>query len=145
MRFLHDGQTVFLDSSSTCAYILPLLTEFSDMTLVTNSVYCALCAGQYHIACILAGGEYYERDMCTVGSEAEDFLRRINPSIAFFSTQGISDDGIISDSDAAQTAIRRVVLQNSARNIFLFDDEKMHKLYRYTVCRAGEVDEIIRI
>lgn len=144
-QYLRDELTVYLDSSSTCAFLLPFFTEYSDLLLVTNSVYCAQYAGRRHIRCILAGGDYFERDMCTVGSITEAFLRNINPDLAFFSTQGISEDGIISDGDEAQTAVRKIVLQNSRKKVFLFDREKQNKKFRYTLCSVSEADDIILI
>ncbi len=41
-KFLKDGMTVFIDSSSTCSYIIPLLTEYKSVKIVTNSVYCTI-------------------------------------------------------------------------------------------------------
>ncbi len=144
-KYLEDSATVYLDSSSTCMYMIPILAEYKDIRIVTNSVQSLLLAAQYHIPCMLAGGEYYERDMCTVGSVAEDFLRNVNADIAFFSSHGISDDGVISDDHLGQTAIRRTVMQNAKKIIFLFDSSKVHKKYVYTLCTRDAADDIIVI
>lgn len=142
-KYLHDGLTVFLDSSSTCMHLVPLLAAYRDIRILTNSVPCLLTAAKHHIPCTVAGGDYLEKDMCTFGSETERFLERYNTDVAFFSASALSDDGLITDRDAAQTAVRRVVLQRSAQNVFLFDSTKLHKKFLHTVCRAEEVDEII--
>ena len=83
--------------------------------------------------------------MCTVGSYTDEFLQNINVDIAFFSSCAISDDGIISDIDCAQTSVRRTVMQNSHKNLFFFSEEKLHKKCVYTLCRAEDADEIIYI
>lgn len=142
-KYLHDGLTVFLDSSSTCTHLVPLLAAYKNIQILTNSIPCLLAAAKHHIPCTVAGGEYLEKDMCTYGSAAERFLEQYNTDVAFFSASALSDDGLITDRDAAQTAVRRVVLQRSAQNIFLFDSTKLHKKFLHTVCRAEEVDEII--
>lgn len=142
-KYLHDGLTVFLDSSSTCMHLVPLLAAYRDIRILTNSVPCLLAAAKHHIPCTVAGGDYLEKDMCTFGSETERFLERYNTDVAFFSASALSDDGLITDRDAAQTSVRRVVLQRSAQNVFLFDSTKLHKKFLHTVCRAEEVDEII--
>lgn len=144
-KYLHDSLTIFIDSSSTCMYIIPLLAEYRDIKIVTNSVQSTLVAAKYHIPCILAGGAYNEYDMCTIGSETENYLRNINVDIAFFSVLGISDDGIISDNDEYQTAVRKAVMKNSDKIIFMFDSKKLHKKYLYTLCKAEEADDIIMI
>ncbi|MDE6401106.1 MAG: DeoR/GlpR family DNA-binding transcription regulator [Clostridiales bacterium] len=144
-KYLRDNMTVFIDSSSTCTYVIPILAEYKGITIVTNSVLCLLTAAKYHIPCMAAGGRFVERDMCTVGSATEKFLSDVNPDLSFFSAQGISDDGVISDSDEAQSAVRRVVIKNSAQNLFLFDGSKQHKKFPFTICRAEDASDIIVI
>ena len=144
-KYLRNGLTVFIDSSSTCMYIIPLLAEYDNITIITNSVQNVLIASEHHISCIVAGGEYCECDMCTVGSETENYLRNINVDIAFFTTLGLSDDGVISDSDERQTAVRKAVMENSKKNLFLFESGKLHKKFPYTLCRTDMADDIIMI
>ena len=76
--YLKDDMTVYLDSSSTCLYIIPHLAKRRNVTIVTNSAKAVLNASNFHIPCILVGGEYYEQDMCLVGSLAEDFAKDLN-------------------------------------------------------------------
>ncbi len=144
-KYLRDSQTVFIDSSSTCMYIIPLLTDYNDITIITNSVQNLLVAAEHHIRCSIAGGNYYERDMCTVGSETENYLRNINVDIAFLTTSGLSDDGVISDIDERQTAVRKAVMENSKKNLFLFESSKLHKKFPYTLCRTDMADDIFMI
>ena len=141
-KFLKDYDTVFIDSSSTCMYIIPVLAEYKGIKLVTNSVQNLLAAAEYHIPCIITGGSYYEHDMCCIGGITEEFMRNINVDVAFFSLLGITDDGIISDSDEAQLAVRKAAMQNSKKNVFFFDESKKGKRYIYTVCRAEEADGV---
>lgn len=142
-KYLHNGIAVFIDSSSTCTHIVPLLAAYKEVQILTNSVPCLLEAAKYQLPCIMAGGDYEERDMCTLGSEAERFLERYNTDVAFFSSAGLSDDGLITDWDAAQTAVRQTVLRKSTQSIFLFDSTKLHKKFLHTVCCAEELTEVI--
>lgn len=142
-KHLHDNMTVFIDSSSTTLYIIPILGEFKNITIVTNSIQCLIAAAKYNINCIIAGGVYYAYDMCTVGGKTNDFLRDINADVGFFSVCGLSSDGILSDPDERQTSVRRTVMENCKVKVFLFDSEKVNKKYTYTLCRADEVQDII--
>lgn len=144
-KYLSDSLTVFVDSSSTCMYIIPLLADYKNISLITNSVQNLLVAAEHHIQCSVAGGDYYEHDMCMIGSETENYLRNINADIAFFSALGLSDDGIISDIDKRQTAVRKTVMENSKKNLFMFEREKLHKKFPYTLCRTDMADDIIMI
>lgn len=138
ISFLKDNMTVYLDSSSTCLYIIPHLAKFKNITIITNSVKAVLNASALHIPCVLVGGEYYEQDMCLVGSLAEDFAKDLNIDVAFMTTAAYSSDGIISDFDVRQTMIRKIILKNSKHNIFLFEKAKLDKKLTYTLCRSDD-------
>ena len=142
-KYLRDDITIYIDSSSTCLYVIPLLAGYKNVRIVTNSVQCVLIAAKYRIPCTLAGGRYYEHDMCTVGSVTESFLRDINVDLCFFSSLGLSDDGVITDNDADQTAVRKAVMANAARVVILISGNKLHSKYLYTLCRAEDVADII--
>lgn len=145
-KYLKDGMTVFIDSSSTCNHIVPLLAEYKSIKMITNSVYSLLKATEYHINTVLIGGEYNPSDMCTVGFKSIEFLRDINMNIGFFSSSGLlPDKGLITDWDEEQTAVRKAAIKNTAVKIFLFTDEKINKRQLYTVCSNTEIDEIIML
>lgn len=144
-KHLHDLMTVFLDSSSTCLYILPIIAEYKDIKVVTNSIPCLLDAAKYHIPCLAAGGDFFEHDMCTVGGETERFLHGLNIDVGFYSSLGISEDGVISDGDENQTSVRKTAMQICEKNIFFFDSEKQNKKYFYTLCHAKDADEVVLI
>lgn len=120
-KFLDDDLTVYIDSSSTCQYIIPHMNKFKNITLLTNSLNALHIASKAQLDCILIGGKYYSRDMCFVGSIAERYARQFYVDVAFFSAQGLSADGIISDSDIEQVAVRKIIMENSQKNIFLFE------------------------
>jgi len=105
--YLSDNITVFLDSSSTCLYLIPYLQKYNNILLITNSVQAVLNASTFHIPCVLIGGEYYEQDKCLVGSVAEQYAGELNADVAFFTTAAYSDDGVISDFDIKQTMIEK--------------------------------------
>lgn len=143
ISFLRDDLFVFIDSSSTCQYIIPYISRFKNITIITNSVNALLIASKSKISCVLIGGKYSSHDMCFVGSIAEQYANEFNVDIAFFSSLGLSEDGIISDTDVEQTMIRKIIMRNSKKNIFLFEKSKVNKIYAYTVCHKTDVNEVL--
>ena len=144
-KYLRNDITIYIDSSSTCLYVVPLLIGYRNVRVVTNSVQAVLLCARHRIPCVLAGGRYFENDMCTVGSTTENFLREINVDLCFFSSLGLSDDGAITDNDADQTAVRKAVMANAACVVVLIAGKKPHGKYLYTLCRADDVAEVICI
>jgi len=142
--YLKDNITVYLDSSSTCQYLIPHIAKYKNILIVTNSVKALISAAALHIPCLLIGGEYYEQDMCLVGSLAEEYAHHLNVDVAFFTTAAYSqNDGIISDFDIRQTMIRKILMKNSKKNVFLFESSKLNKKLTYTLCTKDDADEVI--
>ncbi len=142
LPFLRDSMTVFIDCSSTCNYVVPLLAGFKDIKMVTNSVYNLLLAAKYAIPCTVIGGEYQSPDMCMAGGMANRYLGELNMDIAVLSALGISQDGEITDSNEPLTELRKTVLQRSAKTVILLSSQKQDKKYMYTLCKAENVDAV---
>jgi len=49
----------------------------------------------------------------------------------------------VSDWSEGETALRRVVLEQSAKRYFLADHTKRGERYTHIVCRTSELDKII--
>ena len=141
--YLSDHITVFLDSSSTCLYLIPHIQKYENVLIVTNSVQAVLNASVFHIPCLLLGGEYYEQDRCLVGPVSEQYAREINVDVAFFTTAALSDDGVISDFDVKQTMRRKIILKNAKKSIFLFESAKKGLKMTYTLCRKEDATAVI--
>ena len=142
-KYLKDKMTVFLDSSSTCIYLIPYIAEHKDMTIFTNSVQVLLSAMNFHIPCYLTGGKHFEKDMCLLGPQAEKFAENIYADIAFFSCAGYTEDGKITDDSEEQTAVRLAAMKNAKKIIMLFDSTKKNLSYAFTVCRKEDIFKMI--
>ena len=89
------------------------------------------------------GGLLLENSIAFVGSGAENFIRNFNADIFFFSSRGLSEDGVISDSSVDEANLRRVMMEHSKKRIFLCTSDKMGKRYMYNLCTLSDVDVII--
>ena len=140
--YLENAQTVFLDSSSSVAYLVPHIAQKKDVRVITNSVRTLLLLQDWHIPAMLLGGDYYEKDMCTVGPITQNAARDINADVAFLSCKGIAE-GKLSDSDGAQAAIRREIAAGAGKTICILDTSKFGKKYTFTVLRESDITALI--
>ena len=145
LKFLRDNMNIYIDSSSTCQYIIPHIATFKNMKIITNSVKALLTASSLHIPCVLIGGDYYEQDMCLVGSMAEQYAKELSVDISFFTTAAYSEDGIVSDFDEKQLFIRKIIFKNSAKNVYLCEKNKIGKKMLYTLCKKEDLTAIITV
>lgn len=142
VKYLKNGLNIFIDSSSTCAYIVYRLVEFKNITVFTNSLNTLQLLHRMHIPCTLIGGDYDEHDMCFTGNIARCVADMINVDVAFFSSLGICDD-IISDPSLEQTEIKRIIMSHSEKNVFLFEKNRVGQKYLYTLCKTNAATDII--
>ena len=110
-----------------------------NLTIITNSVRILEKLRGQHIRCYLTGGSPVQNSYALVGSLAEQTISGFNANICFFSSQGISKDGTISDQSERETALRKLMIRNSKIQYFLFDGSKYDK---HLAFRLGPVQNI---
>jgi DeoR family fructose operon transcriptional repressor len=136
------NSTIFIDASTTAQYMIPHLASVKNLKVYTNGIDTAIRLAEAGICTICTGGELFSESMAYVGSVASDTVRRVYFDAMFFSSAGF-DDSVISDWSEAETEIRRIVIEQSAKRFFLADHTKRGKRYTHIVCRVNEIDEII--
>ena len=144
-KYLRDDITIFFNSSSTCAYLLPYLKEYKGIRVITNSLHLIELLKSYNIPCIVTGGEYIRGENCLCGSTAEEFLRGIYPDVSFLSCEGVLENLEITESQATMAQIAKIAVMNSKLSVFLFDNTKIGNKYTYSVCRGADCENVIVI
>lgn len=143
IRHVKDGDVIFLDASSTVAYIVPLLTAFQDIIVLTNSPKTSIHLGSLNIKSYCPGGLLLPHSVAYVGSETERFIAGMNANILFFSSRGYTEGGCITDSSAEEAAVKKAMIKNAEKVFYLCDSSKRGKTYMYNICRTAEVDAVI--
>ena len=142
-KHLKDNQVIFMSSSSTCAYLCPLLKDYKKIHVVTNSLYILSSLRKHHIPCTLTGGLYTENEQNLTGRFATQILREINTDIAFISCEALSEDGYLSDSSSELAELLQIAMMNTKTKIFLMDSSKTNRKCTYNVCHRNDIDELI--
>lgn len=140
---VENGKVIFLDASTTVAHLVPVLADFSDLTVVTNSPSTSLELGNAGIRTFCTGGALLPSSQAFVGAQAEDFIRRFNADLMFFSSRGVTEDGRITDSSVEESRLRQVMMQHAKKKIYLYDTSKLGKEYMVNLCHIDEVDEVV--
>ena len=144
-EYIHNGDIIFMDASSTVSYIIPQLKSFTDIIVVTNSPKISLKLGEERIKNYCAGGLLLQHSIAYIGSEAEAFVSHFNADIFFFSSRGYTEGGFITDSSAEEACVKKAMLKNAAKSFYLCDSSKKNKKYMYNICRTDEVSVITEL
>lgn len=140
---IKDGDTVFMDASSTVLRMIDYLSANKNITVITNSIKALVALGERHITAYCTGGLLLENSLALSGTVAEKAVDCIHADIMFFSSQGLSSNGVITDFSESETRLRQVMLKHAQKKVFLCDSRKIGKTFLFTVCRIDEVDAVI--
>ena len=142
-ELVKDGQTIFIDSSSTALHILPYIKHRKNMTVITNSRKVIDTLVSTNNKLILTGGELIAQNDAYVGELACRSLDMYRPEIVFFSSQGIDINGEITDVSQSETQLRRAAIKRGIETVFLCDSSKAGRIYTHHVCYKNEITKII--
>ncbi len=143
LKYVKNDQVIFLNSSSTLAFIIPYLSNYKNIRIITNSVYLLSLIEQAHIPCYLTGGEYYEIEKCLLGRQTEDYLKSVNPDLAFLSCEALSKDGNVTDSNPDVAEITKIAIRKSKFSVLLMDRSKVDAVCTYDVCHRDDLGDVI--
>ena len=139
-ELIKDGDTIFIDGSSTAQYLVRYISHLKDIVVVTYSIKTAELMCQNHIKTYCAGGLILENSLVCTGPKAIDFAQAINTDISFVSCKGITLDGKLTDTSEEETAIRKAFMNQSRIKVLLMTQNKFGTSYMHTLCNADEVD-----
>ncbi len=140
---IRDGNTIMMDASTTAYCLVPHLSNFKNILLITNGIKTASHAVSMGIKTICVGGEISMEDFACLGYNCETMLKQYNADIAFFSCQGITENGDITNNSVQDNALRRIMLRNAKKNYLLCDKSKFNKTCLHTLCNIKELDGLI--
>ena len=143
VKYIKEGYVIMLDASTTAFQIIPYLTDFKNILVITNGAKTALESASMGIKTICTGGEIMPESFCYVGTDAESILKKYNADIAFFSCRGLSEDGIATDNSILENSIRRIMIKNSKESYLLCDETKFNNKYLNTLCDIKEITDVI--
>lgn len=142
-ELLYDGASIFMDASSTVQHMIPYLKAYENLTVITNSIKLIDNLDGTDIRVFCTGGRYISRNRAFAGPAAMEMIKNIFVDFFFFSSQGISLSGDISDFSEEETDIRRMMLSHSTKSYFLCDQSKIGQSYLFKVCNSADIDGII--
>ena len=116
---------------------------FHRIKIITNNQQVFNEAISPEISLYCTGGRFLSEDKIFVGSIAEKLVKDIHADLMFFSSQGISVNGEITDASEEETALRQAVLSRAKKKIFLCDSSKIGLQYTFLVCNKDWIDHII--
>ena len=143
-RLIKEGDTLFIDPSSSCSFFAREILHMKGITVITNNVEVINIMTQSGINVICSGGLQTEPNRYALtGPIAESTFRNIHADWAVFSVRSLTNNGKLYDVHYSETALRKVMLENAAKSLFLCDGSKLGTDSPYYQCSLKDVDYMV--
>lgn len=143
LSYIENGQTLFLDSSSTVNALCASLSDFKNLTIITNSIQNALdMASGYSNKVIVAGGTLKPNSVSLLGEATTDFLEPFSTDLAIISCKSLDEHGIY-EEDYSQGHIKEAMIEKASKTILLTDNSKLGKKNLYRFAQYSDIDTAI--
>lgn len=143
-NFVKDGDTIFLDSSTTTAELIPYLSSRSNITVITCGMYAAtMLSEQSKCHLIITGGTFNNFTGCMTSQHTLNCIDSMHANKFFFSAQAVDVVNEITDISEEVATVKQHMLANSRESFFLCDINKFGQTVLCRVARLAEVDHII--
>ena len=131
VKLISDGETIFLDASTTTYYLARELktSKLKNLTIVSNSAFIPtelIMQEQFRIICV---GGFLERSSAEfISSHPEQYLVNIHGNTFFFSVRAVSPEkGVLDYYNPNDIRIKNLFLENADRAVLLVDSTKFSK------------------
>ena len=120
-----DGQTIYIDASTTGHYVAQALRDHRDLTVITNAVGVATeLGGRNGNRVLLAGGEMdYDYRAC-FDQTATDYLSLFTPSLAIISVEAMNLDHGFTSYHAGEARVCRLMVSRARSVLIAVDSSK---------------------
>lgn len=125
-KFIKDGDTVFIDGSTTAQYIGKYITERKNLTVITNNIALVTYLSEYSINVICLGGRVVEIPSMLDGAETVENAMKYRADKMFFSIGSITDDGKLGTGDMYYL-LHKAMIKNSGKAFLLIDSGKLNR------------------
>ena len=144
-RMIGDGETIFLDATSTAFALAHRLQEepAEDLTIVTTSPAIALGLEAGAARVIMAPGEVDLRMRAVADGWTVDFLRRISVDAAYVSGSGFDLEHGLTTGRRPLADVLAAVRDAADRVIALLDASKLGRSAMVTMMAASSVDTLV--
>lgn len=139
--FVADGDTIFIDGSTTCQYMEQYLVNRKELTVVTNNIVLAANLGAYAIKVVCLGGTIAEPPCMLYGPESVENAARYRVDKMFFSTEAVSGDGMI--ASGIYDLMLKAIAKNAKEVFYLVDHQKVDQPFHEVYCDFGAVDHVV--
>ena len=127
-RLIHNGDTIFLDASTTAVHIAENILDKKNLIVITNALKVAeTLARAVDIKVICTGGTLRPSSLTMVGRAAENAIGTYFADKAFICCDGVHRVHGVTDANEKEAEVRKEMLRRAESAILVVDATKFDK------------------
>lgn len=139
-QLIQNGDTLFLDGSTTVQYLLPFLSEKKDLRILTNNMRLAIELSNLDFDVVCLGGHVTERPHVLDGDETIETAQKYQAHKMFFSLDAITIDGNV---HGVHYLLYKTMMKNSDEVYLLIDQTKIVQRLDTKLCDFSALSGVI--
>lgn len=144
VKLIKNGNSIFVDSSSTTGYVMELLKDFTNLTVTTTGINNAtILSSTDSVKVYIAGGLVANHSNSITGTDTMDYISRIFADISILSCTGVSLEAGINDASLEQSKLKQRMRKNSKKVAVLADSTKFGETFMFHDFWFDEIDYLI--
>lgn len=141
---VRDGDSIFLDASTTALELARQVSERRELTVITNSLRSAEELVTFpNLTVIMPGGIVRREAFSLVGMWSPDLIQQFNIGRAFMGARGFTLKEGLTDVNPDEVALKRAIIQVARSVVALIDHTKWNQVALASFCNVEQLTTII--
>ncbi|MBB5414162.1 DeoR/GlpR family DNA-binding transcription regulator [Paraburkholderia atlantica] len=143
-ELVQDGDSLILDSGTTCTHIAQALRSRSRLTVITNSAAIASLLAQHNgNRVFMAGGELCADDAAALGEPVLAYIRQFHVKYAIVSVTAVDGAGRFMDAQPWDVEFTRAAFGQARRRVVVAVHAKFEHSALVRAMNADEIDVLV--
>ncbi len=144
--YIEDGDTIFIDNSSTTLNLIKYISSSKQVTIITNSIRLLIesaTLAQNNLTILSLGGIFRTKNYSLIGAYSLEWAANFKPTKAFISCRSILPDEGLSDGSIYEAETKRALINSSKEVFVLADHSKFSETGSFHLANFNAIDYII--
>jgi len=125
LKFIEDGDTIVLDSGTTTTEIAKNLSQFKNLTIITNALNIAIILSEYEgFNIFMPGGYLRKKSLSLVGVLADENFQKFYCDKLFMGVDGFDTDHGLSTPNSEEAHLNQIMVNVAKKVIVVTDSRK---------------------
>ena len=143
VNLISEGDTIAMDSSTTCLAFLRGLLDKKNLTIITNSVRLTYDFANSPFKIISTGGNLRAHSYALTGNITCAALQKYYVDFAVLSCKGIDLDRGVMESNEEESIVKQAMIAQAKKTILLVDHSKFDKIAFTKTCDFNKISVLV--